>query len=125
MRARWRIGARGNGRIKPGVRVQGRSQAAPRMGHGRRVLQRRRAVVDGLDANKQLIVQRASPAVGRCLKAARTGAGPLSLQWDSARTVDLAGDTVAADGEKAPKILFGPGAVAIAYTKPLTKPLYR
>jgi len=78
----------------------------------------------GLDANKQLIVQRASPAaVDAAWKAARTGSGPLPLQWDSARTVDLAGDTVAADGESHPKILFGPGAVAaIAYTKPLTKP---
>jgi hypothetical protein len=43
--------------------------------------------------------------------------------WSNARALDIGRDTVAAEGESRPKLLFGPkGWVVISYTQPLSKP---
>jgi hypothetical protein len=60
----------------------------------------------GLNADNQLIIQSA-PAGS-------------PLQWSAPRVIDIGGDTLSADGENHPKLLFGPhNTVLIAYTKPL------
>lgn len=46
-----------------------------------------------------------------------------AVQWTAPRVLDTAGDTISADGENRPKLLFGPqSTVLIAYTQPLAKP---
>ena len=43
--------------------------------------------------------------------------------WEDSQVLDVAGDTVVADGENRPKIAFGPNSLAVvSYTKPLPKP---
>lgn len=66
----------------------------------------------GLNAQGKLFVQSAPAPLGE--------APP---QWGAPRVLDTAGDTISADGENRPKLLFGPKAtVLIAYTQPLSKP---
>jgi hypothetical protein len=62
----------------------------------------------GLDAQRRLMLQR-SHDQGR--------------SWQELQFLDVAGDTVMADGENRPKLAFGPkGLVVVSYTKPLPKP---
>ena len=62
----------------------------------------------GLDAQRRLVLQR-SRDQGR--------------SWQEPQMLDVAGDTVVADGENRPKLAFGPdGLVVVSYTKPLPKP---
>ena len=67
----------------------------------------------GLNADNQLVLQSApTPST--------SGGARLALQWSAARVLDTAGDTISADGENHPKIVFGPNnVVLISYTKPL------
>lgn len=45
------------------------------------------------------------------------------VTWEPPRSIDIGGDTVAADGENRPKIAFaGDGRAVISYTQPLAKP---
>jgi hypothetical protein len=58
---------------------------------------------------------------GAGLVVQRSGDGGAS--WSPARTLDTAGDTIAADGESWPKLAFGPrGQAVVTYTMPLSKP---
>lgn len=66
----------------------------------------------GLTAEGQLFVQESAPSAGSDVP-----------RWSEPRVLDTGGDSISADGENHPKLLFGPHAtVLIAYTRPLARP---
>jgi len=66
----------------------------------------------GLDAGNRLFVQ-----------SAALGASSAPVRWGAPQFLDTARDTVVADGEDNPKLVFGSnGLVLIAYNMPLSKP---